>query len=73
MMAYTSEDLATLKAAYARGQLRIKTSDGAEVEFASGNDLRSRIAQIESELSAGVVVVPQKSGRSRQTVYNKAL
>ncbi len=50
-MAWTIAELNALKAAYARGTLRV-TYDGKTVEYGNEADLRRRIQTIESELAA---------------------
>jgi hypothetical protein len=50
-MAWTATELDALKAAYARGTLRV-TYDGKTVEYGSESDLKRRIETIESALAA---------------------
>lgn len=50
-MAWTQNELDALKAAYARGTLRV-TYDGKTIEYGSAVDLKSRIDTIQAELSA---------------------
>lgn len=50
-MAWNQTELDALKAAYARGTLRV-TYDGKTVEYGSEADLRRRIQTIETALSA---------------------
>lgn len=51
-MVYTLDDLEALRAAYASGAMRVKMSDGKEVFYASGADLRRRIGEVEASLAA---------------------
>lgn len=51
-MAYTQADLETLKKAYAAGVLTVRYSDGKQVTYPSGDDLRQRIREVETELAA---------------------
>lgn len=50
-MAWTQTELDALKAAYARGALRV-TYDGKTVEYGSEADLRRRIQTIETQIAA---------------------
>ncbi len=58
-MAWTQVELDALKAAYARGTLRV-TYDGKTVEYGSEADLIRRIRTIEREMAA-------EAGASRPT------
>lgn len=51
MSAFTADDLATLKAAYASGTLSVRYSDGRQVTFDSGENLLERIRVLEAELA----------------------
>lgn len=50
-MSYTSDQLATLKAAYASGVRRVKYADGKEVEYNTMRDMAAAIALIERDLA----------------------
>lgn len=51
-MAYTQSDLDDLREAYAQGVLVVRFADGRTTTFASGDDLRRRIHDVQAELSA---------------------
>lgn len=50
-MSFTSEQLATLKAAYASGVQRVKYADGKEVQYNTMRDMAAAIALIERDLA----------------------
>lgn len=50
-MAWTSDDLARLKANYAKGVKRLTLGNGEQVEFESGGEMRQRIREIEADLA----------------------
>lgn len=50
-MSWTQTELDALKAAYARGTLRV-TYDGKTVEYGNADDLLKRIQTIENEIRA---------------------
>lgn len=50
-MAWTQAELDALKSAYAQGVTRV-SYEGKTVEYASGDDLRRRIREIEGEIAA---------------------
>lgn len=51
-MAYTQDDLATVKAAIASGAERIRFADGREVTYRNVAELMRAKASIEAELAA---------------------
>lgn len=51
-MAWTTTDLDTIKTAIARGVLRVRYSDGSQIDYASMADLLKAKAVIEGELAS---------------------
>lgn len=49
-MAWTDDELAALRRAYASGTLRV-SYDGKSIEYGSAEDLLTRIRRIEAEMS----------------------
>jgi hypothetical protein len=68
-MAWTQDDLDTLKAAYASGTLRVRFSDGKEISYPSGADLLARIRTVEVELAAGIT--GERPPMSRVTTFRR--
>lgn len=50
-MAYTTDDLSIIERAIASGQLRIRLSDGSEIQYQNTSDLMRVRALIESGLA----------------------
>ncbi len=50
-MAWTEDDISRIKDALASGQLRIRTSDGRQIEYRSVTELQRVLVQIEDEVS----------------------
>lgn len=50
-MAFTADDLARLKAAYAKGVTSLTLGNGEAVTFVSGAEMLARIRVIEAELA----------------------
>lgn len=60
-MAWTEDELAALRRAYASGTLRV-SYDGKSIEYGSAEDLLTRIRRIEAEIaSASGRVKPSRS------------
>lgn len=49
-MSYTTTQLTELKAAYARGALKVRLPDGSEITYRSLDEMDRVITKIESEL-----------------------
>lgn len=66
-MSYTQTELDALRKAYARGVTEVEY-DGQKVKYANGEELRSRIREIEASLGQGSRSMPFSSpGYSRNT------
>lgn len=63
-MAWTAVDLAALETAYAAGALKVRFSDGREVDYPSGADLRARIETVKAELARAAegLTAPARAG-----------
>ncbi len=57
MTDFTAEELSSLRRALASGTLVVRTGDH-EVRYGSFEDLRARIAYVESQMSAASVPLP---------------
>lgn len=53
-MAWTEDDISRLKDALASGQLRIRTSDGRQIEYRTVTELQRVLTQVENEVSPRV-------------------
>ena len=49
-MSYTTTQLSELKAAYARGALKVRLPDGSEIIYRSLDEMERVIARIDAEL-----------------------
>ena len=54
IVAWTQAEIDALKAAYAKGVLRVRYL-GQETQFASGEDMLARIAMMEGELNTATI------------------
>jgi hypothetical protein len=52
-MAYTTEQIANLKAALATGALKVRFADGRETTFRSLKEMKEIISDAEGEVAAG--------------------
>jgi hypothetical protein len=62
-MAYTATQLQTLKDAYAAG-LRVRMSDGRELEYASLDEMAKAIDKIESTVEVAAGTRPARTHRA---------
>ena len=71
-MALSQNDLDTLVAAYARGQLTV-SYDGRSVTFANGEDMRARIRDIAAGLGVADPLVNAARNTARMSIasYNR--
>lgn len=64
-MAFTSDDLAAVKAAIASGELMVRTADGKQVQLRSMAELLQAKAAIEAEVAASGPGGPGGAGGGR--------
>ncbi len=65
-MAYTSTDLENIEAAIASGALRVKASDGKEVEYRSMKDLLAARDYVAARLSPNSTLAQVSYARHKQ-------
>lgn len=52
-MAFTSDDVATIKAAIATGGLRVRYADGREVQYRSLAEMRETLRMMQDDVAGG--------------------